>query len=52
MDDAASLVTCFARDGLNGIAEYERGLRARAAQALRRSADYGRTRSEEVSTHA
>jgi 2-polyprenyl-6-methoxyphenol hydroxylase-like FAD-dependent oxidoreductase len=47
MADAASLISCFTRSGPGGVAAYERDLRDRATSALRRSANYGRARSEE-----
>jgi salicylate hydroxylase len=45
--DAASLVSAFKQNGINGIAGYEDEMRQRARRALERSASYGRTNGTE-----
>lgn len=52
MADAASLVSVFAKNGVNGIATYERHMRQRARLALERSRNYGGTERAENAGHA
>lgn len=51
MADAASLVSAFAQNGINGVATYENEMRQRARMALERSRNYGRPDKTEDARH-
>ncbi len=51
MADAASLVSAFKQNGIDGIATYESEMRQRARMALERSLNYGRPNRTEDTQH-